>query len=74
MVKKKLGLFSSSVDEQEQPFVQVIADRSIWIWEQRLAAVSTGWCTMLISFGSRIEPTNPFISALVAMPGSRSLP
>jgi hypothetical protein len=31
MVRKILGLFSSSVDQQEQPFVQVNADHSIWI-------------------------------------------
>ena len=29
--KEKLELFSSSGDQQEQPFVQVNADRSIWI-------------------------------------------
>jgi hypothetical protein len=28
---EKPGLFSSSGDQQEQPFVQVNADRSIWI-------------------------------------------
>jgi hypothetical protein len=31
MVRKNLGLFSSSGDQQEQPFVQVNADHSIWI-------------------------------------------
>jgi hypothetical protein len=31
MVRKNLGLFSSSRDQQEQLFVQVNADRSIWI-------------------------------------------
>jgi hypothetical protein len=31
MVRKIPGLFSSSGDQQEQPFVQVNADRSIWI-------------------------------------------
>jgi hypothetical protein len=31
MVRKTQGLFSSSRDQQEQPFVQVNADRSIWI-------------------------------------------
>jgi hypothetical protein len=31
MVRKKLGLFSSSVDQQEQPFVQVNADHIVWI-------------------------------------------
>ena len=29
--KENSGLFSSSGDQQEQPFVQVIAHRSIWI-------------------------------------------
>jgi hypothetical protein len=31
MVRKNSGLFSSSVDQQEQPLVQVNAYRSIWI-------------------------------------------
>ena len=31
MVRKTWGLFSSSGDQQEQPFVQVIAHRSNWI-------------------------------------------
>jgi hypothetical protein len=31
MVRKILELFSSSADQQEQPFVQVNAKRSIWI-------------------------------------------
>ena len=31
MVRKNLRLFSSSGDQQEQPFVQANADRSIWI-------------------------------------------
>jgi len=31
MVRKNLGLFSSSADQQEQPFAQVNADRIIWI-------------------------------------------
>jgi hypothetical protein len=31
LVRKILGLFSSAGDQQEQPFVQVNADRSIWI-------------------------------------------
>jgi hypothetical protein len=31
MVRKILGLFFSSDDQQEQPFVQVDADHSIWI-------------------------------------------
>jgi hypothetical protein len=31
MVRKILGLFSSSGDQQEQAFAQVTGDRSIWI-------------------------------------------
>jgi hypothetical protein len=31
MVRKNPGLFSSSGDQQEQPFVQVNAHCSIWI-------------------------------------------
>jgi hypothetical protein len=31
MVRKNLRLFSSSRDQQEQQFVQVNADHSIWI-------------------------------------------
>ena len=31
MVRKNLGLFSSSGDQQDQPFGQVNADHSIWI-------------------------------------------
>jgi hypothetical protein len=31
MVKKNLGLFSSSGDQQEQPFAQVNTDPSMWI-------------------------------------------
>jgi hypothetical protein len=31
MVRKNLGLFSSSDDQQEQPFTQVNVDRSIGI-------------------------------------------
>jgi hypothetical protein len=50
MVRKIPGLFSSAGDQQEQPFVQVIADRSIWIKWQRLAARSIGWREMLMSF------------------------
>ena len=50
MVRKNLGLFSSSADQQEQPFVQANAYRSIWIKSQRLAAISTGWRIMLMSF------------------------
>jgi hypothetical protein len=40
--KENLGLFSSSGDQQEQPFAQVKADRSIWIKWQRLAVISIG--------------------------------
>jgi hypothetical protein len=50
MVRKNLGLLSSSGDQQEQPFVQVIADHSIWIEWQRLAAIGIGWREMLMSF------------------------
>jgi hypothetical protein len=31
MVRKTLGLFSSPSDQQEQPLMQVIVYRSIWI-------------------------------------------
>jgi hypothetical protein len=54
MVRKIPGLFSSSGDQQEQPFVQVNADRSIWISWQRVAATGIGWRTMLMSFGAGI--------------------
>jgi hypothetical protein len=54
MVRKNLGLFSSSGDQQEQPLVQVIAYRSTWIKWQRLAAISTGWRPMLMSSQARI--------------------
>jgi hypothetical protein len=47
--KENTGLFSSSGDQQEQPFAQVNADRSIWIKWQRLAAIGTGWREMLMS-------------------------
>jgi hypothetical protein len=49
MVRKNLGLFSSSSDHQQQLFVQVDADRSIWIKWQRVAATGTGWRPMLMS-------------------------
>jgi hypothetical protein len=62
MVRKILGLFSSSGDQQEQPFAQVDADRSIWIKEQRLAAIGIGWRTMLMSFRARIRQTNRLVS------------
>jgi len=55
MVRKNPGLFSSSVDQQEQPSVQVNAHRSIWIKWQRVAAISIGWRTMLMSFRTRIQ-------------------
>jgi hypothetical protein len=54
MVRKNWGYSPSSGDQQEQPFVQINADRSIWIKWQRLAAISTGWRTMLMSFWMRI--------------------
>jgi hypothetical protein len=38
MVRKDLGLFSSSGNQQEQPFVQVNAYRSTWIKKQRVVA------------------------------------
>jgi hypothetical protein len=31
MVRENLGLFSSSDDQQEQPFAHVTADHNIWI-------------------------------------------
>jgi hypothetical protein len=54
MVRKIRGLFSSSVDQQEQPFVQVNADRSISIKQQRLAAIGIGWRAMLMNSQARI--------------------
>jgi hypothetical protein len=62
MVRKILGLFSSSADQQEQPFVQVNADRSIWIKYQRVAAISIGWHTMLMSFWRRAGQINRLVS------------
>jgi len=53
MVRKNLGRILLVRDQQEQPFVQVNADRSIWIKWQRVAAISTGWRKMLMSFWSR---------------------
>jgi len=53
MVRKNLGLFSSSGDQQEQLFVQANAYRSIWIKSQRLAAISTGWRPILMSSQAR---------------------
>jgi hypothetical protein len=62
MVRKTLGLFSSPADQQEQPFVQVNADPSIWIKEQRLAATGTGWRPMLMSSQPRTWQIGLFIS------------
>jgi hypothetical protein len=62
MVRKKLELFSSSADQQEQPFVQVNTDPSIWIKWQRLAAISTGWQPMLMSSRARIRQMNRLVS------------
>jgi hypothetical protein len=62
MVRKILGLFSSSGDQQEQPFVQVNGDRSIWIKWQRLAAISISWRPMLMSLRTRIRQNDRFIS------------
>jgi hypothetical protein len=64
MVRKSPGLFSSSGDQQEQPFVQVNADRSIWINWQRLAASSIGWRSMLMSFRARIRQMNRLVSGM----------
>jgi hypothetical protein len=50
MLRKILGRFSSSGDQQEQPFVQVNVKPGIWIKWQRVAAVGTGWMRMLMSF------------------------
>jgi hypothetical protein len=62
MVRKILGLFSSSGDQQEQPFVQVKGYRSIWIKWQRVAAISIGWRTMLMSFRTKIGQINRLVS------------
>jgi hypothetical protein len=64
MVRKNLALFSSSGDQQEQPFVQVIAHRSIWIKQQRLAATGTGWRPTLMSFRARIRQISRLVSGL----------
>ena len=53
MVRKTLGLFSSSGDQQEQPFVQINCHHRVWIKEQRRAASGTGWHAMLMSIGAR---------------------
>jgi hypothetical protein len=62
MVRENRGVFSSSGDQQEQPFVQVNEHRSIWIKWQRLAAISIGWRTMLMSFRAKIRQMNRLIS------------
>jgi hypothetical protein len=62
MVRKNLGQFSSPDDQQEQPFVQVNADRSIWIKWQRLAATGIGWRKMLMSLRTRIRQINRLVS------------
>jgi len=64
MSRKTLDLFSSSGDQQEQPFVQVNADHSVWIKKQRLAAINTGWHAMLMSFEVRTGQTSPLISGV----------
>jgi hypothetical protein len=40
MVRKILGLFSSSGAQQQQPFVQVTADNRIW---DQVASSSSNW-------------------------------
>ena len=55
MVRKNPELFSASGDQQEQPFVQVNAYRSIWIKWQRLAAISIGWRPMLMSAQPKLD-------------------
>jgi hypothetical protein len=62
MVRKNPGLFSSSADQQEQPFMQVNADHSIWIKWHRLAASSIGWRPMLMSFRPRTGQINWLVS------------
>jgi hypothetical protein len=62
MVRKIRRLFSSSGDQQEQPFVQVNADHSIWISKQRLATSSTGWRLMLMTFKARIRQIDWLVS------------
>jgi hypothetical protein len=62
MVRKNLGLFSSPGDQQEQPFAQVNADHSIRIKWQRLAAISIGWRTMLMSSQARSRQIDRLIS------------
>jgi hypothetical protein len=62
MVRKNWGLFSSSGDQQELPFVQVNIHRSIWIKWQRLAAISIGWREMLMSFEAESRQIDRLIS------------
>jgi hypothetical protein len=62
MVGKTLGLFLLIGDQQEQPFMQVNDDRSIWIKYQRLAAISIGWRPMLMSFRTRTRQINRLVS------------
>jgi hypothetical protein len=62
MARKNLRRFFSSGDQQEQPFVQVNADHSIWIKQQGLAATGTGWRPMLMSFWARTRQMNRFVS------------
>jgi hypothetical protein len=62
MVRKNLGLFLLIGDQQEQPFAQVNWDHSIWIKWHRLAASSTGWRAMLMSFQARIRQINQLVS------------
>jgi hypothetical protein len=50
MVRKIPGRFSSSADQQERPFVQVGAHRSIWIKWQRLQLL-LGVLLLTISLG-----------------------
>ena len=71
MVRKTLGLFSSSGDQQEQPFAQVNADPSIWIKSQRVAASSTGWRLMLMSFRARIRQMNRLVSGETSSAGGQ---
>jgi hypothetical protein len=62
MVRKNLGRILLVRDQQEQPFAQVNAYRSIWIKLQRLAAIGTGWRPMLMSFRTRTRQTNRLVS------------
>jgi hypothetical protein len=62
MVRKILRLFSSSADQQEQPYAQVNAHGSIWINWQGLAASSTGWRPMLMSSRAKSRQMNRLVS------------